>query len=183
MQVTVQFKRSDAEIAGHKAMFLLAARTMSDVLKSEKFLEHLHREWEDSNVWEGETSIWKSATPEQIYCALQTSQGKIELMIETYHTWKNVIGYGLPNDTVIRVNRKYLDRYQLYDLEDRIAVGSNLLHEHGHDSGFKHDFFATKRRAKSICYSLNRAYERAALEYYEIKPKVFVPKKPWWRIW
>lgn len=181
MEVTVQFRKEETPV--RETLFLLATRQMSDVFKHGNFLQHLDHEWQKSNVWEGETSIWKTATPEMILCALATSQGKIELMVETYHTWKNVIGYGLPSDTIIRVNRKYLDRYSIHRTKDLINIGSNLLHEHGHDMGFKHDFMRTKRRPKSICYSLNRAYEAAALEYYEIKPSVFVPKKPWWRIW
>jgi hypothetical protein len=161
-----------------------ATRQMTELLKTELFLQQLRREIANSNNLEGEKSIWKDAGADQIFCALATSRGQIELMVETYHTWKNVIGYGLPHDAIIRVNRKYLDIYRQGGLTvwEVTKIGSNLLHEHGHDCGFSHDFFATKRRKNSICYILNQAYEKTAIEYYEIKPKVFAPK-PWWKVW
>lgn len=152
----------------HEYMLACAARQMSMIIGGPHFLPALHEEIEKSNKLEGEKSIWKDATPLQIFAALHTKPHKIELTIETYHTWKNVIGYGLPSDTIIRVNKKYLNRYDLHSTSDRIKIASNLLHEHGHDMGFKHDFLRTKRRTNSICYVLNRVYEKAAQKHYGV---------------
>lgn len=162
---------------GYRALISYAVEKMEKVLLDPKFLEFLLLEINRSNDLEGELSKWKNATPLQIYMRLFP----IDLHLTTYYTLRNVIAYGLANDPVIHLNTKYLDRYDVFNEEHLMLIGSNLLHEDGHDKGFSHDFFDTKRRKNSINYILNRVYERTYRYVYNIPEKVIPVRIPWYR--
>lgn len=148
----------------NKAVLKAAIERMEIVLLSDYFLQALYDVIEDSNGLEGELSTWKNATVQEIYenlFELILGQNEINLTLHTYYSPKAVIGYGYAGTTDIYLNTKYLGAYTADDIEDLKNVGSNLLHEHGHDCGYSHDFKRTRRRKNSICYLLNEAYEIA----------------------
>lgn len=109
----------------------------------------------------GERSKWKDATNMEIYRRLmsgadrfnETEDNVINLYVDDYYTIKNVIGYTTLNSKYIYVNTKY------FDTRSNMLVGSNILHEYGHQVGFSHDFWNTPQRNNSLCYQLNRIYE------------------------
>lgn len=164
----------------YRPLFQAAIEKMPEVIKSPLFLHNLKAEILKSKNLEGELSKWKNASMEEIYQYIVASD--IHLVLHTYYTVKNVIGYGYASTVDIYVNTKYLVNDSLDDLEDLMDIGSNLLHEHGHDMGFDHDFKATRRRPNSICYILNRAYEKTFKQVYGLpeKPQI-VYVTPWWK--
>lgn len=167
---------------GYRALVIAAVEDMGQVVSSTTFQQCLKEEIDKSYSLCGERSKWKNATADEIYKQLFP----ITLQIKTYYSLRNVIGYGLPNDPWIHLNTRYLDKRELFDDESLMLIGSNLLHEHGHDVGFDHDFYDTQERKYSICYILNRAYERAFRIIYKLpepKPAVYPwYVKAWWKI-
>jgi hypothetical protein len=163
----------------YRILFEAAIQKMSPVLSSPLFLENLKDEISKSNLLEGELSIWRTKSAQEIISQLGST---IHLKVLTYYTANNVIGYGNASTVDIYVNTKYLVNDSVEDLEDLMDIGSNLVHEHGHDCGFEHDFRSTKRRPNSICYVLNRAYDRTFRQVYGLpdKPQI-VYAIPWWR--
>lgn len=163
----------------YREVVLAAIKCMEEVIPSEEFMQALIDEIFLSNGLEGELSEWKYSTPELIYKQLLP----IKLELRTYYSIKNVIGFGYPNDATIYLNTKYLGRYKVDNLEDLMSIGSNLLHEHSHDCGFEHDFYNTSKRKNSISYLLNRVYERAFREVYNLGNSE--PPRgtyiPWWK--
>jgi hypothetical protein len=154
-----------------------AVKHMQIILYSEYFYKALFDELEMSNNCEGELSEWKNKSANEIFQALFP----ITLYLNTYYTVRDVIGYGNPGTNKIYLNTKYLDMYNINNLVDLMRIGSNLLHEHSHDCGFSHDFYPTKRRPNSLSYILNRAYETAFRQYYNLPRPVIVIKAPWYR--
>lgn len=110
---------------------------------------------------DGERSKWKDATNMEIYKRLmsgadrfnETEDNVLDIFVDDYYTFKNVIGYTTLNSKYIRVNTKF------FDGRSNKLVGSNLVHEYGHLVGFSHDFWDTPERPLSICYQLNKIYE------------------------
>lgn len=167
----------------YRKMILKAVVYMESVIDSTEFKTELGRVIAESNELEGELSEWKKSTPELIYVQLLP----ISLVLRTFYTIRNTVGYGYENSKDIHLNTKFLSRYDIDDLEDLMYIGSNLLHEHGHDCGFSHDHEVTDRRPNSICYILNRAYERAFRQLYlptKLEPAPVVKVSPWYvRSW
>lgn len=112
----------------------------------------------------GECSMWNKATNEEIYKHIMRgnveSEHQIDLLLEFYYSWRNVVGYTYPNSEKIYLNRKYFgstdDRAKYHH---RKMAGSNLIHEYSHKIGFDHDFRNTARRKYSLSYLLNDIYE------------------------
>jgi hypothetical protein len=116
----------------------------------------------------GELSVWKDATREQIYEHILSGKetlnpsidNVIDITVQSYFSWKNVVGYTYPNTTTIYVNTKYFDSNNLSkESHHRKMTGSNFIHEYGHKLGFSHDFYSTSKRPFSLCYLLNEVYE------------------------
>jgi hypothetical protein len=180
IQVTADLKKVDSL---YRDLLLAAIKHIPIVLHSQEFLEALKDEFESSNGLEGELSEWKDKTAGQVLAHMLLSDW--HLILATYYTWRNTVGFGYPNDPTIYLNTKFLSGDMVDDLEDLCDIGSNLVHEHGHDLGFDHDHAATARRENSICYILNRAYEKAFRKIYKLdeleeEPEV-VYVLPWWR--
>jgi len=169
----------------HKELLDRSIDRMEIVLVHDAFKDALYDLISKSNELEGELSEWKNKTVKEIYEVLFDSKDgdfcSITLEIFTYYTAANVIGYGTAANKNIYVNRKYLNTYEPGNLFDLRAVGSNLLHEHGHDCGFDHDFDSTRRRPNSIAYILGKAYQIAYSQIYNIEYKEKVLYVPWYK--
>lgn len=170
----------------NKELFNMAIDAMEKVISHKSFLDCLYEEIENSNGLEGELSIWRHSTVKEIFYNLfdkNDYMGSLGIALEvyTYYTASNVIGYGTAANRNINVNTKYLNTYSPGNLYDIRAVGSNLLHEHGHDCGYEHDFKATARRPNSIAYILGRAYQKAFSKVYGIEYKEPVKYVPWYK--
>jgi hypothetical protein len=164
----------------HRPIIVLSVERMEEVVFSSVFFEILKDEISKSNGLEGELSKWKDASPEEIYAQLFP----ITLHLSTYYTYKSVYGYGYANDDIIRLNTKYLSTYKLFNDIHLMLVGSNLFHEHSHNRGFDHDFKNTLRRKNSLSYILNRAYERAYRQIFNLSVPVVKPvvvSIPWYK--
>lgn len=166
--------------ATHEVLLANAVMRMNHVLNHAYFLSNLYAECRDSKNFEGETSLLRDGCSAARIVEL-LKQHPISLVVEPYYSIRNVIGYGLAGDEITRLNTKYLNNYNPLNMYHQMYVGSNLLHEHSHDIGFDHDFYATKRRKNSVSYILNRAYEDAYITIYQLEKPV--AKKPWWKFW
>jgi hypothetical protein len=155
---------------------------MHAILNAQVFLDSLIQEIRGSNNLEGELSEYRKASAAEVFILL-AGNGGLRLEVEPYYSVKNVIGYGLPQDNITRLNTRFLNQYSAHNPVHIMLVGSNLLHEKGHDKGFEHDFWDTPRRKNSLCYVLNRAYEKAYCTVNKIEPVVYVPRRPWWKFW
>lgn len=165
---------------GYRALIVSAVERMETVLTSHVFFECFLMEVAKSYYLCGERSKWKDKSADEIFAQIFP----ITLWIKQYNSFKNVVGYGYPNDKWIYLNTKFLDQRSVFDEESLMLVGSNLLHEHGHDQGFEHDFYDTPERKFSICYILNRAYERAYRIIYQLPEPVIKTYIPWYkRLW
>jgi hypothetical protein len=110
----------------------------------------------------GELSKWKSATPVEIFDYLMDgseildpiADGEMDLLVDDYYTRANTVGYTKPGTKYIFVNTRY------FDTNSSKKCGSNFSHEYGHKKGFSHDSKDTDRRDFSICYIINKAYEK-----------------------
>lgn len=171
----------DGVLTRFRPLFLAATGKMGSVIASPLFLENLNHEIARSNGLEGELSQWKKSSAEEIHLHI-VKNGVMDLTLLTYYSAKNVIGYGYATTADIYVNTKYLTNDSIEDLEDLCDIGSNLLHEDGHDKGFSHDFKATKRRKNSICYILNRVYEKTFRQVYGLpENSQIVYVVPWYK--
>lgn len=136
---------------------------MNTIIPSDVFKETFIELLDERNYQEGELSQWRFATPEEIYVHLLRGKEVLnheadntwQIVVDDYYTFKRVIGYTYPDIHTIFTNTKYLDNYSSK------LLGSNYTHEQGHKLGFNHDFKNTARRADSLCYLLNEAYERS----------------------
>lgn len=179
INVTANLERVDPR---YREILLAAIKHIPIVLHSQEFLDALKDEIEASNGLDGELSEWKSKTAGQILAHMLLSDW--HLTLATFYTWRSTVGYGYPNDPTIYLNTRFLSAYEIHELMDLMEIGSNLVHEDGHDLGFEHDSAATSRRPNSICYILNRAYERAFKKIYKLdepdEPDV-VYVLPWYK--
>lgn len=166
--------------ATHELLVTRSVLRMREVLNSQIFLDCLRWEVGNSNSLEGELSAFKHSNAADIFILLKEG---LNIVCVPYYSLRDVIGYGLPNDKITRLNTRYLNRYSTHNPVHLMYVGSNLLHEDGHDKGFDHDFWNTARRKNSICYILNRAYENAYSTIYKIEYPVIRATKPWWKFW
>lgn len=148
------------------------------VVNSPEFLQCFLEEMQDIH---GELSEYKDHSPAELYRYFMDGSeklspevdGVINLEIDDYYSFKRVIAYTKKHIKTIFVNTKYFDN------TTHCAAGSNFCHEYGHKKGFLHDFWATARRPFSICYKINRAFERAyAMIYGAPTP---APRVSWWR--
>lgn len=73
---------------------------------------------------------------------------RMDLVLETYYTEANVIGYTMANIKTIYMNRRYLSTFET----NKVAM--NLFHEWLHKVGFGHDSEATARRPYSVPYAI-----------------------------
>jgi hypothetical protein len=175
--IGLNFNKFDVRYRG---LIRKAVERMEIVINLPVFFSMLEDEIVNSKGLEGELSEFKNASVVEIHKALFP----IVLYLNTYYTISKVIGYGTAKDNQIFLNTKYLSKYFIDDEIHLMKVGSNLLHEHGHDCGFAHDYRATARRPNSLCYILNRAYERAYRCAYELPAPMTIPYTPWYkRLW
>lgn len=154
-----------------------AIHSMEQVIPTSIFERCLTEEIAKSNGLEGELSDVEGLTVSEIIALFY----HMDLDLYTYYTFKNVIGYGVESDSRIYLNTKYLRTYNLGNMLDIMRIGSNLLHEDSHDKGFAHDFLLTSRRPNSISYILNRAYEKAFKEIYDLEEPLVVYVTPWYK--
>lgn len=160
VKVNIDYSRYNTQERRDKAQ--LVENEMQLILRSNKFKENFINLLSLRDYQEGELSIWASHSPEEIYNYLMDGSEiltpeldcEIDIVLDDYYTWKRVIGYTYKNTNIIYSNTKYLDSYSSKE------VGSNYIHEYGHKKGFDHDFRNTARRADSLCYLLNIAYEK-----------------------
>lgn len=157
----------------------VVAGEMHTIFNSPDFEKNLLEELEDIH---GELSLWRKDSPKEIFeCIMNASEKltpgtdyEMDLFVDDYYTPKRVIGHTYDSDRFIYTNTKYFDSYPTK------RIGSNFGHEWGHKLGFDHDFKATKRRDFSICYAINRAYEKSWDEIFgepSANDKVLVCKK------
>lgn len=148
----------------YKTLFEVSASDLLTVVTDPRFLPIFKEELDDSRdkdgVLRGERSKWKTASAEEILAQLFINN-TLRLMVRTYYTALNTIGFGYKTDDYINVNEKYLKPYTDDDPDDRKNVASNLLHEEFHNRGMEHDFKETLVRKYSVCYAANRAFKRA----------------------
>lgn len=166
----------------YRPLLTLAVNKIPTVIPTSEFLNNLIIEINLSNGMEGELSKLKNKSAQEIRDMLLS----IDLFLNTYYTYKNVLGYGYPSSKNIHLNTKYLSQYRADNLIDLMKIGSNILHEHTHKIGAEHDFYDTKRRPNSLSYIMNRVYEKTFKELYGIEetPTVTpVRRKVWYKPW
>lgn len=126
----------------------------------------------------GETSHFKNCSNLEIYLHIMSgketllpeidNEADISLKYFTPNVFNNsTVGYTYVTVLTQWINRNYL-RFQSF-----VKVASNILHEWGHKLGFDHDFKPTRRRKFSICYQLNRIFEKLATDYIDQVEKEF----------
>jgi hypothetical protein len=117
----------------------------------------------------GELSDWRNKQKKEIYDHILSGKetlnpqmdNVLDITIQSYFSWKNVVGYTYPNTLTIYTNTKYFDSTNLtQEFHHRKMSGSNFIHEYGHKLGFSHDFYSTSTRPYSLCYLLNDIYEQ-----------------------
>ena len=182
LRVNVDFTKLDTLTRKRKA--LNVQYEMQSVLRSDYFRLAFIGLLSSRNYQHGETSKWKYASEGEIYLHLMQGgevltpekDNNIDIEVDDYYSFKRVIGYTYPNIKTQFVNSKY------FDSRTSRLCGSNFLHEYGHKLGFGHDFRRTSRRADSLCYLLNEAYEAAhSIMYPSTNPndKVLMCKRRW----
>jgi hypothetical protein len=159
---------------------------MKTVLESNQFETALIAEISKCGL-EGELSTWKNAKPETIYnqyLSVYNFTGMITLQLVTYtNNWTSAIGEGGEGNQ-IKLNTKFLGSLSLTDLSSLKFMGSLISHEYGHKRGFEHEYNNTSRRPNSICYIINRAFEKAFDEIFGTAPVEVVAYVPWYkRLW
>lgn len=83
----------------------------------------------------------------------------MDLVLTTYYTEANVIGYTKASIKTIYMNRRYLSTFQPYQ------VAMNLFHEWLHKLGFGHDYESTTRRPHSVPYAIGYIVRDLAKKY------------------
>lgn len=108
--------------------------------------------------------------------------------VHMYHKMASkVVGYREPPLPDVYTNRKF------HNGSTACARGSNLLHEWSHTAGYGHDFKATRRRPRSVPYSINAAFKVCCAcdgikdceildEPVKPKTKVFC-RRTWYTLW
>lgn len=84
---------------------------------------------------------------------------RMDLVLETYYTEANVIGYTMASIKTIYMNRRYLSTFET----NKVAM--NLFHEWLHKVGFGHDSEATARRPYSVPYAIGYIVRDLAAKY------------------
>lgn len=84
---------------------------------------------------------------------------RMDLVLQTYFTEANVIGYTMANIKTIYMNRRYLSTFET----NKVAM--NLFHEWLHKVGFGHDSEATARRPYSVPYAIGYIVRDLAAKY------------------
>lgn len=136
------------------------AEELERVLSSVMFRDEILKLTKADKV--GELSDWRGMPNLSLYNHITSGADRfdsnkdnvMDVFVDDYYSFKRVIGYTTLNSKYIYVNTKYFDK------RSNKLVGSNILHEYGHQLGFSHDFRATSRRPNSICYKLNGIYEK-----------------------
>ncbi len=87
------------------------------------------------------------------------SRGVIDLNLDMYYSWKNVLGYTTPDDPFIHMNRK------LHSSFSPAETAGNIFHEWLHKIGHGHTFKPTKDRPYSVPYAVGYLVREMAAKY------------------
>lgn len=162
---------------------------LQNVLESQEFLDHFLAEMSKSNNLEGELSEWKDKSAKAIYYQYLNldstgTLGSIDLTLKTYNNpFTSAVGYGNPGEKEIYLNIKFFKKF-IANFIGFGNVASVEAHEHGHKRGFGHQFSASTVRENSLPYVINRAFDLAFFQLYDIKQEPIVYKKRWYvRLW
>ena len=126
----------------NKAEFLKVEKKANEIIYSQCFADFmLNRKMIQTNGLSSLEVVNKTRTT------------PIEIDLISYHSWRSVVGYTMPNVKWIKVNSKF------YNGSSVCAKASNLAHEFSHKKGFGHDSKPNKQRPFSVPYSINEAFE------------------------
>lgn len=166
--MNIDYSKLNTQVRRDKAG--LITEEMEEVINNEKFktifLHLLHSSPYDEKA---ELSKYKNHTPEYIYSVIMKAAEVLnpeenyimDLKVDDYYTFKNVIGHTYKSDPYIYTNTKYFDKWNTK------KIGANFFHEWGHKLGFSHAFRNTKNRKYSLCYLMGKAYQMAWNEIYD----------------
>lgn len=84
---------------------------------------------------------------------------EMDLDLELYYSWRNVVGYTYPSTMKIFMNTKFFDPYT------PSQVAGNIFHEWTHKLGFEHDQDYSVRRDSSVPYALGYLIQELGKEY------------------
>lgn len=183
MQLKIKINSDRLDTPERRKKALLVATEMEIVINSDEFKKNFLA----INHLPGELSIWKDATITAIFNYLMngsetldpTEDNELDLFVDDYYTFKNVVGHTYETDRYIYANIKY------FDVNSSKNIGSFFLHEYGHKKGFSHDFRATARRKYSLCYWMNYIYEKTwdeILGETSAHDKVLVCRRTWYGV-
>ena len=85
----------------------------------------------------------------EVYNHIQSSYTEISLNLY-YKRFSKVNGYTYPDSDTINLNNKFHRNYGV------CSSSANLAHEVTHKYGYDHDYKATRRRPKSVPYTVGR---------------------------
>ncbi len=86
---------------------------------------------------------------------------EMDLELELYYSWRNVVGYTTPGELRIYMNTKFFDPYT------PSQVAGNVFHEWTHKLGFDHASSAVPGREASVPYALGYIIEELGKKFEE----------------
>jgi hypothetical protein len=106
-------------------------------------------------------------TNAQIYQALLDGRedlvpevdNEMDLELELYYSWRNVVGYTTPGELRIYMNTKFFDPYT------PAQVAGNVFHEWTHKLGFDHAATYSPDRDASVPYAIGYMIEELGKKY------------------
>ncbi len=109
----------------------------------------------------------KGLTNQQIYDILLAGRedlvpeidNEMDLELELYYSWRNVVGYTTPGELRIYMNTKFFDPYTPAE------VAGNVFHEWTHKLGFDHAASAVPGRDASVPYAIGYIIEELGKKY------------------
>lgn len=148
-----------------------AAKDMNKIFFSITFKSFFQIEYDKSNFLEGELSSIRHLPPDKILSMIFNCERN--LIIRSYWAPFGAIGKTYSNDPTIWINTAKIGSTK--------NIGSLLSHEvlHLPPVNASHDWHPTIRRPNSLCYLINRVYEKSFDEI--MGEEIFTKKKPWWR--
>ena len=184
--VTVHYDKLNTQTRKNKA--IACGKELEILVNSPEFKKEILAM---GNYWrQGEVSKYKNASVESIYSLIMSGKEEtsaemdndLDIYIDDYTTWKNVVGYMIPGRRTIFVNTRYFDNMS------KEKVVSNMLHEYTHTLGFRHSGPNIRR---SIPYYMNEVVTKLypiVIKGEEI-PSVIIPKykttcyRSWRSLW
>jgi hypothetical protein len=109
----------------------------------------------------------KGLSNQQIYDTLLAGRedlrpevdNEMDLELELYYSWRNVVGYTTPGELRIYMNTKFFDPYTPSE------VAGNVFHEWTHKLGFDHASSPVPGRDASVPYAIGYMIEELGKQY------------------